>query len=411
MNKSYLLPLFLIATLLFSCQKEGFERYSVDSTLDPYLQMFLEEGRKRGVDIDVEKNGLIMEFAKLQRPTIGLCTYQKPLLVQIDRDYWKEVMQYENQEELRQNVVFHELAHGLLNRPHINTYLPNLEWKSIMCGGDEVAGRDWSVNFNGYRKEYYLDELFNIHTEAPAWSMNEAFNGEKGNLIGETILNYEYQNIDTEGNIHTISGDSYTITTTKTENHIAIPLGIPADQFTGDFYFETIMKVNFKMENSCAGIAAIYDYDNDHNYNWHARTMDDSISDGTNYIAINPTNVGDQIFLVNSNCQLPIAEILDKEVFQKDDFNKYAIARHNGELFFYINDQLIFRNDFRADKTYLAFGIVIPAKGTTKIKSCQLYETSTGLKSGKLERHNTPIIKGPLRVDLDPSKKLNLYRQ
>ena len=96
--------------LLPSCKDKV--HYQVNGILDPYLQLFLKEAEKRNLHFDVEEDGLILEFADLDEPTIGLCTYSDPLLVQIDQEYWRNVEEYENCEDLRENVVFHELAHG-----------------------------------------------------------------------------------------------------------------------------------------------------------------------------------------------------------------------------------------------------------------------------------------------------------
>lgn len=366
------------AILLTSCKKDV-ERYNVDERLDPYLQMFLDEGEKRGVNIDVEKNGLIMEFTQLPDLIIGLCTYQDPLLIQVDKDYWGETMEYEDEESLRQNVVFHELGHGLLNRGHDNSYLPNQEWKTIMCGGDEVDGRDWAINFNGYRKEYYINELFDTKTPAPEWSQNATFDGNTGELWLELDMQGSYSHRDESGATYTLHNKIYTITSTNDKNSITL---LSKTKMAEDFYYEVVMKPQCTIENSASGICVIYDYDQNGEYNPRKRDKSHPINDGCNYLAVTEKNEWEEYFLVNTNCYLPIAQIKRDDAFKPGEYNKYGVLRHEGELFFYINDMLIFRNDYQADQNYLGYGIILPATGSVDIKSARLYKPGNGLRRG-----------------------------
>lgn len=403
MKNISIIAILLAIVALSSCKKDDFKRYDVDQTLDPYLQMFLEEGRKRGVNLNVERDGLILEFHKLQSPTIGLCTYVDPLLVQIDPDYWQETTQYEDQENLRQNVVFHELGHGLLNRKHDNSLLPNSEWKSIMCGGDQVPGRDWSINFNGYRKEYYINELFNIQTPAPDWSQPQQFDGEKGVLIAETDLSKDFIDED-ENYTYQISGNTYIITA-KGRSYGMIYF-FNNLRIKEDFYFETSMKYNPTSEMSPVGPMAFYDYDNDGIFQFKERTRERPVNDGANYLDIFPSQEGDMFFLVNSNCGIPIAQITQTGCYKRGQFNTIAIARRKGELFYYVNNQLVFRNDYQADKSYIAFGFVLSKTGVVEINSARLYYSGDELRSSKEVIRTTPTIRCDLPAKLHSTIKL-----
>lgn len=399
----------LLSLLAFVSCREDANRYEVEPLLDPYLQMFLQEGSKRGMNFDVKNDGLLMEFTDLDGLTIGLCTYQRPLLIQIDKDYWQETTQYEDQENLRQNVVFHELGHGLLNRSHDNRYLENYEWKTIMCGGDDVDGRDWSVNFNGYRKDYYLDELFNMRTPAPEWSKKATFDGEKGSLIKNLDMNRSYNGKDELGNSYLMRDYVYTITSAnKQSNNI---ISILSELITEDFYFEVVMKAYMTEDISTTGVCVLYDYDNNQKYNPQKRDRQHPINDGCNYIAVREQSIGDQFYMINTNCFLPVMEVLIRDMYKHDDYNKYAISRHDGELFFYINDQLIFRNDYQADVPCLSFGVILPAWGRVDITSVELYTLGSTLRSGKEAQAVGPregdLIQ-PIKIS---SKKLKDYRK
>jgi hypothetical protein len=261
-DKNYPLKLtemkrFIPITVLFglfllpSCKDK--DCYQVNGILDPYLQLFLKEAEKRNLHFDVEEDGLILEFADLDEPTIGLCTYSDPLLVQIDQEYWRNVEEYENCEDLRENVVFHELAHGLLNRRHDNEVMANKEWASLMCGGDEVEGRSWQVNFSGERRDYYLDELFNPATPHPKWGeYGERFSGEKGAKINELNLSSDKYEVDGDGNIFQIKDGVYHISLNSPSNTL-LPIWKNLN-LSGDFYYEIALKGDLSDDKKCMGV-------------------------------------------------------------------------------------------------------------------------------------------------------------
>ena len=105
------------------------------------------------------------------------------------------------------------------------------------------------------------------------------------------------------------------------------------------------------------------------------------ISDTTgvgNYFYISRNNSYNELraYVGHMQCMQPIAEvILKKNVCQLDDQTetKLAIERTNNELYFYVNDQLIYRNDYMADQKYANFGLVTPSKNTVTVTSSMCY--------------------------------------
>jgi len=144
--------------------------YDVPSEIQPYVDLFLTEAAIRGHVYDFSKSGLIIEFAELSDSVAGLCHYETPIRIEIDKSYWTAVGQKQGSELLRENLIFHELGHGILGRKHDNTVLANGDWKSIMCGGTKVANRSWNINYRGIRRDYYVDELFDNTVSAPLFS-------------------------------------------------------------------------------------------------------------------------------------------------------------------------------------------------------------------------------------------------
>lgn len=392
MKKIVPFSLLTIVFTLTTCKNSIL--YQVDATLEPYLNLFLQEAEKRNLHFDVEEDGLLLQFADLDEPTIGLCTYSDPLLVQIDLEYWNEVKQYDNCEDLRQNVVFHELAHGLLNRMHDNKTLENAEWGSLMCGGEEVDSRSWQVNFSGERREYYLNELFKPSTAHPQWGKyGEKFSGEKGNLIKKLNLSNDKYEVDEEGNVFQIKNGIYNISLNSNNNTI---LPMWTDQkLDGDFYYEIALKGDLSENSKCMGISVGYPLDNDVVYT--------SLLVYHNYIYKNF-----RASAVNSNCLSPLAEVVLKdEVMVRDDFNSFAVERKSDRLRFYINQQLVYTLDRDADKQFSTIAFVIPGASTYSIQNAGVYGNGSSLKSGTTEEICTfPSLKNAPKVDV-PSVHYN----
>ncbi|HQG68001.1 MAG TPA: hypothetical protein PLW20_05305, partial [Paludibacteraceae bacterium] len=139
-----------IVFLLLSCKDS--HAYRVDSAFSTYLYTFQSEAAKRGQVFNFQQEGLIMEFADLTDNKAGLCHYEKPIRIEIDRTYWNDISKYAGAEYMKEDVIFHELGHGFLGREHLNDVLENGDWKSMMCGGQKVNNRAWNINYRGIRR-------------------------------------------------------------------------------------------------------------------------------------------------------------------------------------------------------------------------------------------------------------------
>ena len=155
----------LCLVLLNSCKDP--KEYRIDPAFTDYLQRFETEGASRGHNFDPQSNGLIIEFANLTNSTAGLTHYETPIRIEIDKTYWTDITGKAGEDMMKEDLLFHELGHGLLGRSHLNSTLENGDLKSIMCGGTKVGDRPWNINYRGARRQYYIDELFNVMTPAP----------------------------------------------------------------------------------------------------------------------------------------------------------------------------------------------------------------------------------------------------
>jgi hypothetical protein len=363
--------------LFSSCEKEDDAiRHSIDYKLEPYLNRFLEEGIKRGKMVDISKNGgLILEFADLTPPTIGLCYFSKPVRVQIDRTYWEETTKSPNRENLREEVVFHELGHGFLSRGHRNDVLQNNEWTSMMCGEPQTNGRSWNLNFNGYRKEYYLDELFNPKIPVPEWSKPAVFDGNKGTLLYSEDYSFSVPRFQSEGPLtFEIKNGEYRISSSVNQNQrVALLYDFP---LSTDFYMEMEMSVFFALNNGeFSGVFA------------------ENVYSDYNYFSITSNN---RSFVANNKCIMPFAEVLISDKYQREKYNKLAISKCGDELFFHINDKLVYRNDYQLF-SYNKLGIIIPAKGSVSIKNYAVYaDENTSLRS--MKQTENPVVLGEIAI-------------
>ena len=158
--------------------------YQVPPSVQPYVDRFVEEAGERGVTLSL--TGLHVSFASKRNArhfsAAGMCHYVEWGHPQIALD--TNSVNWKNGEASREILIFHELAHCLLGRTHKNDRLPNGNYASIMRSeGDPVYG----VSFNDFKREYYLDELFDEDTPHPAWAKKipryESFSSQQKQLI------------------------------------------------------------------------------------------------------------------------------------------------------------------------------------------------------------------------------------
>ena len=170
--------LFVLTIALYSCNDP--HEYNVDQEFARYVAQFEQEAAKRGQSLNLQTQGLIIEFANLKDGKAGLCHYEKPIRIEIDRTYWNAIGKKNGGDLMRENLIFHELGHGILNRKHLNSTRENDDWKSLMCGGTKVDNRTWNINYRGMRRTYYVDELFDESTPMPHFMSNQLLTDTNG---------------------------------------------------------------------------------------------------------------------------------------------------------------------------------------------------------------------------------------
>lgn len=138
----------------------------IDTIFQKYVDVFLNEGQKRGQNIKLDSEGITLQFGDTQinGKLYGGVTYLETHTININKEYWNTAT-----EEYREYIIFHELGHLLLKREHLSTLWSNGESKSLMYSYDNAFALGFPI-FQGFRKKYYLDELFEpLKQDEPEW--------------------------------------------------------------------------------------------------------------------------------------------------------------------------------------------------------------------------------------------------
>lgn len=180
----------LVSVILYSCSDdEQVSDVNIVPELQPYVDRFLEEGAKRGMNIDLEDSGLDIIFEEdiSTAEYLGICRYKLGANeIGIDRERWDEAT-----ETRREWLVYHELGHCVLDRGHRNDRFDNGMWKSLMRGSP-LTNEELSIPlcYLWERNQYYIDELFDETTEAPAW-INQSFSYDDAPERDEVLYSFE----------------------------------------------------------------------------------------------------------------------------------------------------------------------------------------------------------------------------
>lgn len=188
-----LLLIFFFGLLFIQCENEDplETGYLVPDIIQPYVDRFVSEAELRGVHINTDH--LTIEFGiDLVGSASGECSSNSSgtfSVVTIDT-----TLSWWNLGELsRECLIFHELGHCLLGRPHFDDLLSNDDKVSIMTSESpftylEVSAH--SINWS-YKRDYYLDELFLEKVNEPCWA-----NPEQPTVKHQILLeNYDLLNI------------------------------------------------------------------------------------------------------------------------------------------------------------------------------------------------------------------------
>ncbi len=222
--KNYFFFLVCLLLIIGSCADNGdtdigTTTYDVDPTFEPYVQEFIAEGAKRGHNIDFSDTGLRIEFSETAlEGASGLCYLGEHHII-INKENW-----FRFSERFRSFLLFHELGHCELDRRHRNEQFSDLTWKSILRGSPLTGIQDrFPVSFFGFRKDYYIDELFDPNTPDPEWSKvqfdyNESLN--RKNITTKENINRLNERYTTPLNQYELEADFTLLTAANTRTRV-----------------------------------------------------------------------------------------------------------------------------------------------------------------------------------------------
>lgn len=171
MQKSFLHILLISGlSLFYGCTEDvappRIATYYVHPELAEYLDRFMEEAAMRNIEVDTAGINLELTDESLTAldgsAACGLAhVYGKNFPnVRIDRTCW-DLFSSEHKETL----LFHELGHALLDRPHFDPKLPVGSPLSMMNSSSSRVYNQYTL----FKRDYYIDELFGINTGIPFW--------------------------------------------------------------------------------------------------------------------------------------------------------------------------------------------------------------------------------------------------
>lgn len=380
----------VLALMLVSCKETPTDVHSVHPDFEEYVQRFFAYAESYGVPIE-DKN-IIMQFSNsLASGKAGVCHMNfKPIKIEINEGYWITFSGSPIEDEIKEDLIFHEMGHGFLRRYHDNTELQNGDWKTVMLGDALPHGRASNINYRGMRKDYYIKELFTQTTEVPSWSTyvpdfsklveSEYYHATPDKEKYWSVGNTEKYNARIEDGLYKY--------TSKSDRTMYAPL-LSDDgtssilDVTGNFYYEVEAKISSTSVADPSGGMGFSNYTN-------AETSFDPL----HFIyGSNKKLIG-----IGENSCIALFIQLYSELFKPDEFNKFAIRKNGDTLYYYLNDTFIYHNDLRG----------IPIKGSsfgfTIGSNCELAVKSALIKTSGAPKR-APMAEGikPEPVELGPN--------
>lgn len=163
--------LLICLLIVISCKEKDPEL--IHPAFKTYADRFYAEAENRGHTLP---DNLEIVFANvLPGDYCGYADYHIPgfsdPFVRIkDTEYcW-----YSRTDIEKENLIFHELGHALLNRPHIEKHFQGGYPASIMCTSNNLNScNNYQTYYSLSMRDYYLDELFNRSAGSPEWTINQ----------------------------------------------------------------------------------------------------------------------------------------------------------------------------------------------------------------------------------------------
>ena len=232
---------------LVACTPETVEPvYEVPANIQSYIDLFEQEAAARGLALDIDNLRVVFEGDLNDGTAAGLCTFPQagePPFIRLDTTS----SNWQNNLFSRETLVFHELGHCVLDiRGHRDRRLPNENYASLMrTSGEQVYGG----LLTGFKRDYYLDELFDENAPAPAWAENQPAFGSVTQadktpiFIEEFVDNRRSWNTGSNAQVESrVENGVYYFESKQENTALFTSRDIPFDE-TRDFEIEVRMRV------------------------------------------------------------------------------------------------------------------------------------------------------------------------
>jgi len=392
-NSCYLVFICCVISFFTSCKDSN--EYNVNSSFADYLQRFETEGTARGHTFDLKSKGLIIEFANLKDNTAGLTHYEKPIRIEIDKTYWNDISKSAGADLMKENLIFHELGHGLLDRKHLNTTLANGDWKSIMCGGDKVNNRSWNINYRGMRRSYYIDELFNESTPAPDFSSlrlpvdTAGYNSNQVNFNFDNAAQSGWKPVDFANySISIGNGQLKFISKVSDVYLVYYPLDVPIPINT-DFTFE--ITISYPAVDLSGEYGLIFS---------SVPNGSTGTNDQVEYFSINNNQ---KMYTGNRTWYSYFTELSESSIVSTGN-NKLKIVKTGQVLYYFINNVYCYSSEIVANSALTQFGFMVPPNGVIYVDNMQISKKGSSGISSKSK------VNMPVELNIQRSLPLNLNK-
>lgn len=363
MRTNFIKILYILILVLLVSACNDIHEYRVEEEFTEYVQRFELEAAKRGKDFDLQNAGLIVEFADLKDEQAGLCHYEKPIRIEIDRAYWKAISATSGADLMKEDLLFHELGHGMLGRGHLNSTLENGDWKSMMCGGEKVNDRPWNINYRGIRRDYYVDELFNESTPEPDFSTMQ-FSVDTSGFERQIFLGFD--NYGNPSNIfddenYSISIDNNRLKSQSKNDYSYFIYLVKSVDIMSDFLFETDIQCQSKNITDQYGII----FANDSSF---SENVEFPFSENVEFFSVNNDS---KMYMGNRSWYSFYTQISRPEI-KKGGINKLKILKKATMLYYFINDVYVYCSEMELTGSQVDFGFIVPAKGIVWLDNLQI---------------------------------------
>lgn len=367
--------LLILVFSLSSCKDSN--EYRIGSNFIDYLLRFENEASKRDNNFDLQSTGLIIEFADLKDNTAGLTHYEDPIRIEIDETYWKAISKSAGADLMKEDLIFHELGHGLLDRKHLNSILENGDWKSIMCGGDKINGRSWNINYKGMRREYYINELFDESTPAPEFSSIQLMVDTTG-YASKLFLSF-----DTDAQAgweikdiieYKTSIDNGRLKFQSKVSDIYLVFAKTSIDVQTDFSFE--LSIEYPVGGATNQYGMIFG---------HVPEGSLGINDPVEYFTINNNK---NMQMGNRTWYSFFTEINQTSILAGGK-NKLKIVKIGKILYYFINNVYTYCSEMEVIENGNRFGFMVPSKGTVYIDNLDISQNIKSSVAAKIKQNQT----------------------